>query len=92
MIRRDHAGQGRLAYYLRPGAPARQTGGAPLRLGVAFEAGQAWETADEMDLGSLLYSVSVFAGLDTLLGPARVGWSWISDRSPGWFLQLGPAL
>jgi NTE family protein len=91
-VRGSYAGLVRLAYYLRPGAPARQTGGAPLRFGAALEAGQAWDATADIDLGSLIYSVSVFTGLDTLLGPVSVGWSWMTDRSPGWFLQLGPAL
>lgn len=91
-VRGAYAGALHAVYYLRPRAPAAKTGGAPLRIGAALEAGNAWSTVDAVDLDDLLWSASLLVALDTPLGPAHAGWTWTRRRSPGWFLAVGPSL
>ncbi|MFQ6004788.1 MAG: patatin-like phospholipase family protein [Woeseia sp.] len=63
-----HAGVVRLVYYRRSG----ETGGLldmPLYFGGSIEAGNVWQTRSDIGTGSLIVNGSLFAGLDTVLGP-----------------------
>jgi len=89
-VRGSYAALARAIYYFRPGAPASRREGSPLRIGASLEVGQAWAHPDEIDAGDLLIGGSVFAAVDTPLGPVHAGWAWLEDYSPTWFFRLGP--
>ena len=68
-----HAGIARLVYYRRLG----ETGGGlfdlPFYAGMSLEAGNVWQNRRDAKLDSLLYSGSLFVGLDTFIGPLYLG-------------------
>lgn len=89
-IRGSYSGLGRVIYYLRPGSPAARREGSPIRLGLSFEAGQAWEPDDDIRARDFLFGGTVFGAVDTPLGPVHGGWAWLRERSPTWFFRMGP--
>ncbi len=89
-VRGSYSGLGRLIYYFRPGAPARRREGSPLRLGGSLEAGRAWEPGDDIGASDFLLGGSVFAAVDTPLGPVHGGWAWLQRDRPTWFFRMGP--
>jgi NTE family protein len=67
-----HAGVGRVVYYRRFG----DSGGLmemPLYFGASIEAGNAWQDRSEISANSLIMHGSLFAGLDTFVGPLFIG-------------------
>jgi NTE family protein len=89
-IRGSYAGLGRMIYYLRPGAPAGRREGTGLRLGASLEAGQAWARSADVVFEDILVGGTLFAALDTPLGPLHTGWAWLESRPGTWFFRIGP--
>jgi NTE family protein len=83
-----HAGVARLVYYRRSG----DTGSLlemPLYFGGSIEAGNAWQSRAEISGGSLLINGSLFAGLDTYLGPLFLGAGIGEGGHSSFYLFLG---
>jgi NTE family protein len=84
-----HAGLARLVYYRRVGS---QTGGVfdtPIYLGVSAEAGNVWQTRSEMDFSSMQVNGSIFAGLDTYIGPIYLAAGFGENGQTNFYLFIG---
>ncbi len=84
-----HAGLARIIYYRQIG----ETGGGlfdfPLYFGGSIEAGNVWQSRSEISLDSLLLNGSVFAGLDTYLGPLFLAAGFSENGDSSFYLFLG---
>ncbi|MEE8221473.1 MAG: hypothetical protein V3R21_06920, partial [Woeseiaceae bacterium] len=83
-----HAGVARLVYYRRSG----DTGSLlemPLYFGASIEAGNAWQSRSDISFDSLLINGSLFAGLDTYLGPLFIGAGIGEGGNSSFYLFLG---
>jgi NTE family protein len=83
-----HAGVVRLVYYRRwrdSGGPL----GVPVYFGGSIEAGNAWQNQSDVSIGSLVYNGSLFAGLDTFVGPLFIGGGISEDGDSSFYLFLG---
>lgn len=84
-----HTGLARLVYMRRSG----ETGGGvfdlPLYFGASVEAGNAWQVRSDMTLESLIFNGSLFAGLDTWLGPLFLAAGIAEDGNSSFYLFLG---
>lgn len=64
----------------------------PLHLGFSLEAGNVWGQRDLFDLDDLIYSGSVFLGMDTPLGPLFLGYGRTNQDQDAIYLQFGSLL
>ena len=83
-----HAGVARLVYYRRSG----DTGSLlemPLYFGASIEAGNAWQSRSDISFDSLLINGSLFAGIDTYLGPLFIGAGIGEGGNSSFYLFLG---
>jgi NTE family protein len=83
-----HAGVARLVYYRRSG----DTGSLmemPLYFGASIEAGNAWQTRSAVSFDSLIVHGSLFAGLDTYIGPLFIGAGFGEGGESSFYLFLG---
>jgi len=84
-----HAGLARIIYYRQVG----ETGGGlfdfPLYLGGSVEAGNVWQTRSDISLDSMLFNGSLFAGLDTYLGPLFLAAGFSENGDTSFYLFLG---
>ncbi len=83
-----HAGVTRLVYYRRSG----DTGSLlemPLYFGASIEAGNAWQSRSEISFDSLIINGSLFASLDTYLGPLFIGAGFGEGGESSFYLFLG---
>jgi NTE family protein len=83
-----HAGVARLVYYRRSGEDGSLLD-MPLYFGGSIEAGNAWQSRSEIGTGSLLINGSLFAGLDTYLGPLFLGAGFGEGGESTFYLFLG---
>ena len=84
-----HAGVARVVYQRRFG----RTGGglfeAPFYLGASVEAGNVWQRRGDVSTGDLIFNGSVFARLDTLLGPAYLATGFGENGETTLFFFVG---
>lgn len=72
----------------------RKFGGpiVPFFAGAGVEAGNAWEDIGEARLDDVLTSGTLFAGLDTVMGPVQVALAYNNDNRWGVYLNVGYSL
>ena len=83
-----HAALGRLVYYRRVGKPSGLLD-TPVYLGVSAEAGNVWQNRSDMDLDSMQLNGSVFAGFDTIVGPAYIAAGFAENGQSNFYLFVG---
>lgn len=88
----DQIALGRAVMYRRMGGSLSDIFGVPLYLGASAEAGNVWNTRSDIDFGNLIYSGSVFGGIDTALGPLFLGFGHASNGANSWYLTFGSLL
>ena len=81
------AALGSLVAYHKFGGPV-----VPFFLGTGVEAGNAWEDIGNAHLDDVLMSGTVFAGLDTVLGPIQAAVAYNNDDRWGLYLNVGYSL
>lgn len=83
-----HAALARLVYYrsVRESAGVFDT---PMYLGVSVEAGNVWQSRSDIGFDSALVNGSVFAGLDTLVGPVFLAAGFGEGGERNLFLLIG---
>jgi len=83
-----HAALAKLVYYRRVG---QSTGilDTPIYLGVSAEAGNVWQTRSAMDFSSMRLSGSIFAGLDTFIGPVYLAAGFAEQGESNFYLFIG---
>ena len=84
-----HFGVARLIYYRKVGSGGEGFLNVPLYLGMSLEAGNAWQTRDDIRFESLRTDASLFFGLDTFLGPAYISAGYDSRGRSAVYLSLG---
>ncbi|PSF12401.1 patatin [Marinobacter fuscus] len=69
----------------------REFGGPvlPWFAGVGFETGNAWESMDDASWSGLVRSWSLFAGMDTFLGPVQISTAYNNEDSWSAYLNIG---
>lgn len=83
-----HAGLARLLLY-------RQLGGSsgildtPVYLGVSLEAGNVWQRRSDMSFDSMIMNGSIFAGLDTFIGPVYLAAGFAEGGESNFYLFFG---
>jgi NTE family protein len=84
-----HAALARLVYYRRVG---NTTGGileAPLYLGVSAEAGNVWQSRSDIEFGDMRINGSIFAGMDSYLGPIYLAAGFAEHGQTNFYLFIG---
>lgn len=87
-IRGPHAALARLVYYRRIG-DASGLLDTPVYLGVSAEAGNVWQQRSDMSFDSMLLNGSVFAGLDTFIGPVYLAAGFGEQGESNVYLFIG---
>ena len=64
-----HAALAKLVYYRRMGSKPAGLLHMPMYLGASFEAGNVWQSRGDISLDTAQANGSIFAGLDTYIGP-----------------------
>lgn len=82
---------GRAVYY-REFGDATRLFSVPAYIGASLEAGNVWETRDDVSLGSLILSGSLFVGTVTPFGPVFFGYGYADSGSSSWYLTFGSLL
>jgi NTE family protein len=83
-----HAALAKLVYYRQIG----ETSGlldTPIYLGFSAEAGNVWQNRSDMDLDSMLWNGSLFAGFDTLIGPVYLAAGFAEGGNSNFYLFVG---
>ena len=75
--------------YYRQIANLPQALGGGIYLGMSLEAGNAWDAARGFDFDDLRYTSSIWAGVDTILGPIYAGYGHADAGDDAFFLFLG---
>jgi NTE family protein len=63
--------------------------GSGFYVGVFAQTGDVWSDVEEIELGDMAYSGTLFAGLDTLLAPVYVGWGLAEGGRDEFYLFIG---
>jgi len=84
-----HAALSRLVYYRRLGNSAGGVLEMPVYIGVSAEAGNVWQSRSDISFDSLRLNGSVFAGLETLLGPVYLAAGFGEGGSRNVYLFIG---
>ncbi len=84
-----HAALARVVYYRRFGADDGAIFNTPLYLGASIEAGNVWESRSDISFGSALINGSVFAGLDTMIGPVYLAAGFAEGGKSNYYLFIG---
>jgi NTE family protein len=84
-----HAALAKLVYYRRVG---ETTGGildTPIYVGISAEAGNAWQNRSDISLDSMMINGSVFAGIDTFVGPIYLAAGFAEQGRTNFYLFIG---
>ena len=84
-----HAALARLVYYRRVGETTGGIFDTPVYLGISAEAGNVWQSRSEMSLDSALVSSSIFAGIDTFIGPVFFAAGFAEGGQKNVYLSIG---
>lgn len=86
-----HSGLTRVVYYREIGAAAKGLFDMPLYIGGSVEAGNVWQSRSEMSFDTTLVNGSIFAGVDTYLGPIFIGAGLSEHGDRSFYLFFGNA-
>jgi len=84
-----HAALAKLVYYRRVG---ETTGGildTPIYLGVSAEAGNVWQSRSDISVDSMIFNGSIFAGIDTFVGPVYLAAGFAEQGQTNVYLFVG---
>ena len=84
-----HAALARLVYYRRVGESAGNLFDVPVYLGASLEAGNVWQSRSEMSFDSMRLNGSLFAGLDTYIGPIYIAAGMAEGGGTNFYLFMG---
>jgi NTE family protein len=87
----DQAVLGRAVVYRRTGQMDALFS-TPIYIGASLEAGNAWQSRSQVDLGSLIYAGSLFLGVQTPLGPLFLGYGYAQGGHNSVYLTFGSLL
>ncbi|MDH5622379.1 MAG: patatin-like phospholipase family protein [Gammaproteobacteria bacterium] len=84
-----HAALVKLVYYRRVGSTTGGVFDTPLYLGTSVEAGNVWQSRDEMAFNTMRLSGSLFAGMDTYFGPVYLAAGYSEGGHTNFYLFIG---
>ncbi len=84
-----HAALARLVYYRRIGDTTGGILDTPVYVGVSAEAGNTWQARSDMSFDSLIMNGSVFAGVDTFIGPVYLAAGFAEQGRSNFYLFVG---
>ena len=84
-----HAALAKIVYYRRVGESAGGLFEVPIYLGVSAEAGNIWQSRSAISFATARLNGSVFAGMDTIIGPVFLGAGFEEGGSAGFYLFFG---
>ncbi len=84
-----HAALARLVYYRQVGDTTGGLFETPIYLGMSAEAGNVWGRRSEIDFDTMQLSGSIFAGLDSYLGPVYLAAGFAEDGQSNFYLFIG---
>lgn len=64
----------------------------PVFVGSSLELGNVWSERDAVDVGDLIFAGSLFAGVDTPLGPMFLAYGYNEEGQGSWYLTFGSLL
>lgn len=85
----NHGGAVSAIYYRRVSGGPAYLAQMPIYVGGTIEAGNLWNRRQDVDLGDLKWSSSVFFGIDSILGPTYLGIGVGSGGTTTAFLNIG---
>lgn len=85
----DHGGVFGLFYYYEIKGLSLGPIGNRLYAGMTFEAGNVYARDESITWDSLRYGGAIFAGAETPLGPAYLGWGWTEPDRDRFYLVIG---
>ena len=83
-----HLALARLMYYRRINESSELLD-TPIYLGMTAETGNVWQNRSDMSFNSMLWSGSVFAGFDTVIGPVHVAAGYTEGSRTSFYLFVG---
>jgi NTE family protein len=84
-----HAALTKLVYYRRVGESAGGLLDVPVYLGASLEAGNVWQSRSDISFDSMHINGSVFAGLDTYIGPIYLAAGFAEGGGTNFYLFVG---
>ena len=84
-----HAALAKLVYYRRVGESAGNLLDVPVYFGASLEAGNVWQTRSDIGFDSMLFNGSLFAGLDTYIGPIYLAAGLAEGGARNFYLFIG---
>jgi len=84
-----HAALARLVYYRQVGDTTGDLFETPIYLGFSAEAGNVWQTRDEIGFDTMQINGSVFAGLDSYFGPVYLAAGFAENGQTNFYLFVG---
>ncbi len=84
-----HAALVRLVYYRRVGSTTGGVFQTPVYLGTSIEAGNVWQSRDDIAFNTLQLNGSLFAGMDTYFGPVYFAAGFAEGGHTNFYLFIG---
>lgn len=84
-----HAALARVMYYRRVGDSAGGLFDVPIYLGASAELGNVWQSRSQISFDSARFNGSVFAGLDTIVGPVYFAAGLAEGGRSNFYLFIG---
>ncbi len=84
-----HSAITKLVYYRQVGDTTGDLFETPIYLGFSVEAGNVWQTRDEISFDTMQMNGSVFAGLDSYFGPVFLAAGFAENGQTNFYLFVG---
>jgi NTE family protein len=84
-----HAALARIVYYRKVSSTTGELFETPIYLGISAEAGNVWQTRDEISFDTMQLNGSVFAGLDSYFGPVYLAAGFAEGGQSNFYLFIG---
>jgi len=84
-----HAALARLVYYRRVGETTGGIFDTPVYFGVSAEAGNVWQSRSDIGFDSMIVNGSLFAGIDTFVGPIYLAAGFAEQGRSNVYLFIG---
>ncbi len=84
-----HAALAKLVFYRRVGETTGGIFDTPVYIGASAEAGNVWQNRSDVSFDSFVWSGSVFAGIDTFIGPVYLAAGFAEKGRTNFYLFIG---
>ncbi|MBT8087565.1 MAG: patatin-like phospholipase family protein [Gammaproteobacteria bacterium] len=84
-----HAALAKLVFYKRVGETTGGIFDTPIYIGASAEAGNAWQNRSDISFDSLVWNGSLFAGVDTFIGPVYLAAGFAERGRTNFYLFIG---